>query len=334
MHHPDSRTVLFDHGACVIITVAICTLNRAESLRRTLRSLAEMSVPDDIVWEVVVVNNDCTDDTDTVIKAFADGQLPIRREFEPRRGLSLARNHAVDAAKGDYIAWIDDDVIVDPGWLTAYADAFHRWPEAAVFGGPITPRFIPPLPKWFADAEPYLSGRVFARRDVNKEGEILLAERRIPYGPNFALRAIEQRAFRYDLELGPGPGRRRRAEETDVILRVLGAGASGRWVPGARVEHWSQPNQQTMEYVQDWFKTLGEAEAVIEARQVAVGPLWFGAPRWLWRRLIAGWAGYLFHRVFSPPRAWVPYMAIRITALGAIQQWRSLGDPARGDQKS
>jgi len=235
----------------VIITVAICTLNRAESLGRTLTSLAEMSVPDGLVWEVVVVNNNCTDDTDAVIESFADGRLPIRREFQQQRGLSLARNRAVDTAKGDYIAWIDDDVIVEPDWLAAYADAFARWPEAAVFGGPITPRFIPPLPKWFEEAEPYLSGRVFARRDVDEEGEILLAERRIPYGPNFALRAIEQRAFRFDLELGPGPGRRRRAEETDVILRVLGSGATGRWVPGAKVEHWSQPNQQTMEYVKD-----------------------------------------------------------------------------------
>jgi glycosyltransferase involved in cell wall biosynthesis len=318
----------------VIITVAICTLNRAESLGRTLQSLAEMRVPDGLVWEVVVVNNDCTDDTDAVIESFADGRLPIRREFQQQRGLSLARNRAVDTAKGDYIAWIDDDVIVEPGWLGAYADAFLRWPEAAVFGGPITPRFVPPLPKWFAEAEPYLSGRVFARRDVDEEAEILLAERRIPYGPNFALRAIEQRAFLYDLELGPGPGRRRRAEETDVILRVLGSGATGRWVPGAQVEHWSQPNQETLEYVKDWFKTLGEAEAVIEARQATVGPLWFGAPRWLWRRLITGWAGYLFYRVFSTPRAWVPYMAIRITASGAIQQWRSLGGHARIDPKS
>jgi glycosyltransferase involved in cell wall biosynthesis len=167
----------------VIIIVAICTLNRDESPRRTLRSLAEMNVPDDLVWEVVVVNNNCTDDTDMVIEAFADGQLPIRRGFQPRRGLSLARNRAVDRAKGDYIAWIDDDVIVEPGQLAAYADSFRRWSEAAIFVGPITPQFIPPLPKWFADAEPYLSGRVFARRDVDKEGEILLAEERIPYGP-------------------------------------------------------------------------------------------------------------------------------------------------------
>ena len=66
----------------MLITVAICTLNRAESLRRTLKSLAAMQVPDDLDWEVVVVNNGCTDHTDDVIEAFAD-RLPIRREIRP-----------------------------------------------------------------------------------------------------------------------------------------------------------------------------------------------------------------------------------------------------------
>src|ERR1700676_2670539 len=74
----------------VRVTVATCTLNRAESLRRTLTSLAGMTVPNDLIWEVVVVNNNCTDDTDTVIATFAD-RLPIRREIELRRGLAYAR---------------------------------------------------------------------------------------------------------------------------------------------------------------------------------------------------------------------------------------------------
>lgn len=307
----------------VCVTVVICTLNRAESLRRALNSLSEMYVPNGLVWEVVVVNNDCTDHTDTVVAAFAD-RLPIRREFEATRGLSTARNRGVASAKGDYIAWIDDDVVVEPGWLASYADAFRRWPEAAVFGGPIAPRYVPPLPEWFVDAEPYLGAWLFCRRDVAEEDEILLSEKRIPYGPNFVLRATEQRAFLYDPELGHGEGRRRRGEETDVIRQILETGAVGRWVPGAQVEHWSQPSQQTLEYVKDWFSTLGEAEAVIGARQVSKGPFWFGAPRWLWRQFITGWIGYLLHRGLSPPRAWVPYLATRTSASSAISYWRSL----------
>lgn len=82
-------------------TIAICTLNHAESLRRTLQSFVAMQLPGDLTWEILVVNNNCTDHTDEVISAFAE-ELPIRREFELHHGLSRARNRAVEVAQGDY----------------------------------------------------------------------------------------------------------------------------------------------------------------------------------------------------------------------------------------
>jgi glycosyltransferase involved in cell wall biosynthesis len=99
-----------------------------------------MRVPGDFDWEVVIVNNNGTDHTDEVIAAFA-GRLPLRREFEPEPGHTRARNHAIDAAKGDYIIWTDDDVVVDPQWLAAYAEAFRRWPEAAKVSPAARPMF-------------------------------------------------------------------------------------------------------------------------------------------------------------------------------------------------
>src|SRR5437773_636743 len=98
-------------GTRMFLTIAICTFNRAESLRRTLRSLAALRVPDYVDWEIVVVNNNCTDHTEDVIAAFSD-RLPIRRELELQSGLSWARNRAVHTAQGNYIVWIDDDVVV------------------------------------------------------------------------------------------------------------------------------------------------------------------------------------------------------------------------------
>ena len=93
----------------MLVTVAICTLNRAESLRKTLASLVAMRLPEQMEWEVVVVDNGSTDHTDKVITDFAE-RLPIRREYEPQRGHTPARNRAVGAAKGEYIVWTDDDV--------------------------------------------------------------------------------------------------------------------------------------------------------------------------------------------------------------------------------
>jgi glycosyltransferase involved in cell wall biosynthesis len=84
----------------MFITIAICTFNRAESLRLTLDSLVAMQVPSDLTWEILIVNNNSTDHMDNVISEYVD-RLPVRREFEIRAGKSNALNRAIDVAKGD-----------------------------------------------------------------------------------------------------------------------------------------------------------------------------------------------------------------------------------------
>ncbi len=138
------------------ITIAICTWNRAYLLSNTFAQMHKMLIPHGLKWELLVVNNNCTDHTDEVIASFS-AKLPIRRIFEPTPGLSNARNAAVRAATGDYIIWTDDDVLVNEFWLSAYAEAFQRWPDAAVFGGPVTPWFADTPPKWITEAWPLVA---------------------------------------------------------------------------------------------------------------------------------------------------------------------------------
>lgn len=75
------------------LTVAICTWNRAALLDWTLARMRELRIPDGVEWELLIVNNNCTDQTDAVIARHA-GVLPIRRIFEVNPGLSNARNRA------------------------------------------------------------------------------------------------------------------------------------------------------------------------------------------------------------------------------------------------
>ena len=90
------------------ITVAVCTWNRAQLLEKTLERMTQLRQPERADWELLVVNNNCTDTTDAVIAAFA-ARLPIRRVWQPVPGLSNARNAAVEHAAGDYIIWTDDE---------------------------------------------------------------------------------------------------------------------------------------------------------------------------------------------------------------------------------
>src|SRR5688572_32298959 len=96
-------------------TIAICTWNRSDLLEKTLVHMQQLAVPAGVSWEIVVVNNRCTDNTDEILAKYI-GALPLRRVFEDKQGQSHARNAAAVAARGDLIIWTDDDVLVDAQW--------------------------------------------------------------------------------------------------------------------------------------------------------------------------------------------------------------------------
>jgi glycosyltransferase involved in cell wall biosynthesis len=306
----------------MFITVGICTFNRAESLRRTLNSLVAMRVPNDLAWEVVIINNNSTDCTDDVIAEYI-GRLPVRRELELRPGKSNALNRAIDVAKGDYIVWTDDDVVVDAGWLTAYAEAFRRWPEATVFGGRIVPRYETPVEKWVIESEAVLGG-AYAIRDFGDQVYPLSAEDEdhYPYGGNWAIRATEQRVFRYDPELGPVANRYRTHEEYDVIRRVLRSGAIGYWMPDAMVEHNIGRRKQTVRYIAAYYEGWGETLALRNAAATAAAPFWFGIPRRIWPRLLVWWVLYRCCRLVSPAPVWVKYLKAYSYNKGMFRYWQ------------
>jgi GT2 family glycosyltransferase len=248
--------------------------------------------------------------------------LPVRGEFESRGGKSNALNRAIDVAKGDYIVWIDDDVLVDPGLLTAYAAAFRRWPEAAVFGGRIKPKYEAPVEKWVLESEAMLGGP-YAIRDFGDQVLSLSAddEDHFPYGANWAVRTIEQRAFRYDPELGPAPNKARYQEDIEVVQRLLRSGATGYWIPDAMVEHRIGRARQTVRYIADYYERWGETLAFRNAATTAVAPFWFGIPRRIWPRLLGGWVRYRVCRLVASAPVWVNYLERYSWNKGMFRYW-------------
>ena len=283
------------------VSIAICTRNRASSLRRTLARIAEIEVPSTITYEIVVVDNGSSDGTAEAVRTF-EGRLPLRRVLEPSPGISNARNRAVREIRGSYIVWTDDDVLVDRNWLAAYVRAFNEWPEAAVFGGPIEPLFEAPKPDWLERnwdelAECYAI--VHAPEAVAVEPEAP------PFGANFAITAATQRAVRYDETIGRKPGRLAGGEETDVIRRVLSGGRSGRWVPDARVFHVIPKTRMTIDFLRDHFIGQGELWGINSPDpSVRLGKY----PRWILPRLFAAEARFRLKRLLGR-RDWLPDLA-------------------------
>ena len=98
-----------------------------------------------------------------------------------------------------------------------------------------------------------------------------------PFGANWAVRAAEQHAFRYDPKLGPVPNRVRNHEETDLIHRLLASGATGYWIPEAMVEHCIGRDRQTVRYIAAYYESWGETLAFRTAAATAAQPFWLAS---------------------------------------------------------
>ena len=244
------------------VTVAICTRNRAAQLRRALESVCGLIVPKGATWEVIVVDNGSSDETPKILQDFA-ARLPLRRLFEPEPGVSRSRNCALEAAQGRYVCWTDDDVLLSPHWLAAYLEAFKRHPDAVLFGGPLEPLLEDPVRPLFERGKDQwpLAGPFAARSPGAAVRPLSLKDCDVPYGANLAVRVAEHRRYLFDERLGPSPFFNRLADEIDVIYRMMKHGATGWWVPDARVLHLIPPERQTLGYLVYYYRRIGETVA-------------------------------------------------------------------------
>jgi glycosyltransferase involved in cell wall biosynthesis len=119
----------------MFISVLICTCNRADSLRQILDSLFCPTNLQSMKWETVVVDNDSSDDTVKVCQDFGE-RFPehFRSLVEKRHGKSIALNTAIGAAKGDVLAFTDDDMLLAPDYIQGIRTVFTLYPIDAAQG--------------------------------------------------------------------------------------------------------------------------------------------------------------------------------------------------------
>ncbi len=122
-------------GNAMNVTVVLCTYNRCESLAKALESVAGSVAPSSMHWDVQVVDNNSRDETREVVERFCH-RFPGRFNyvFEPKQGKSYALNTGIGKASGDLIAFMDDDVEVDPLWLYNLTAPLNRGEWAGAGG--------------------------------------------------------------------------------------------------------------------------------------------------------------------------------------------------------
>ena len=132
------------------LSVVICTFNRADLLRECLQSLVEQTLAKER-YEILVVDNNSTDNTRDLVTSLSQRHSHIRYLFEENQGLSFARNRGWSEAKEELVAYLDDDATAAPDWCERIVTAFSCVSPAPVaVGGPILPRLRCNPPWWFS----------------------------------------------------------------------------------------------------------------------------------------------------------------------------------------
>jgi GT2 family glycosyltransferase len=195
------------------VSVVVPTRGRAAYLEVTLDSLLSHSAG--IEHEILVVDD--------------GGGVPqragIRYLVHPeRRGLNAARNAGIRESRAPLIAFVDDDVLVPPGWLAALVEGAQRHPEAEAFGGPIRPRFEGRAPRGCGREDPPITTLDLGPAD--RETDFV-------WGANFAVRrgAIE-RIGPFDEAIVLPHG-----DEEDWLERLRAAGGRIVYLAAAGLEH-------------------------------------------------------------------------------------------------
>jgi hypothetical protein len=260
------------------VSVVIATFRRGELLERTLSSLVTLRRPD-LLDEVIVVDNADEDVVRKIVSA-ASARLPLRLLTEPTPGKNRALNRAVPIARGDLVAFTDDDVIVDPDWLVALSEGSARWPQANVFGGRI-------LPRWPTGGGPTFTHPFFRHAYAIADwdcGEGYYSAGRV-FGGNMAIRrSVFAAGWTFAADVGPaGTAEYLPGSETEMTARLERAGSRAVYLPEALVFHGIRPEQLESSWLRARAFRKGRADLYRHPRANTV--LIAGVALSIWRDL-------------------------------------------------
>ncbi|MGE0449364.1 MAG: glycosyltransferase family 2 protein [Vicinamibacterales bacterium] len=230
------------------VTVVVSTFNRATPLERALAALAEQtrSTPP---FDVIVVDNNSNDGTPQVVERFQRRFERVRYVFEPRQGLSYARNAGIAAATAPIVAFTDDDVCVGSTWVSSVHQALSAHPDIAGAGGRTLPLWPFPPPPWLT-TEHWVGP--LALQDYGTASFIVDAKRPICLaGANLAFRkSVFSRVGLFDTAFV-------RAQDTEFLLRMYRAGERALYVPDMLVQAPVDPERMTKAYHRRWHLNIG-----------------------------------------------------------------------------
>ena len=231
-----------------LISIVLCTYNNADSLAITLNQLANIIHEGQNLVEVIVVNNNSPDHTELIAQNYAEKYPAFHYHFEPKQGLSHARNTGLEKARGEYVLFTDDDADIPPFWVSEYIRTINKHFPDCLYSK-ISIIWDKPKPWWFMPE--YTP--CFVGLDYGDEELSITDIHHEFYGKNFCVRKsllIELGGF--DPNLGRQGTKLAAGEETLLYRRMVWAEKKVIYFPSAGVGH----RLKEREYSSDNIKKL------------------------------------------------------------------------------
>lgn len=241
-----------------MLTVIICTYNRAKYIGPLLESLAANTLPKS-EYEILLVDNNCQDNTHEVCEQFAamHSDINFRYVVETEQGLSAARNCGILHAKGDIIVYVDDDALVDSTYLQSYADYFALHPDVMALGGPVEPLYETAEPAWFT---PYTKALITAWVNYG-EAPRTYPHGRYPSGGNAAYRKIVfDQVGIFNTALGRKGQLLLASEEKDIFDKMFSLGMKVLYIPEPVLHHCIPQAKLEDDYFNRLTLQIGKSE--------------------------------------------------------------------------
>ena len=260
------------------LDIVVPTYNRSDLLRRTIQSVQRAEKPRDLLVKLIVVDNNCTDGTEQLVKAMSlDSPVPIVWVRETSQGLSSARNGGIAAGKGELIGFIDDDEEIQRNWLMVVEREFGD-PDVGFIGGSCVPRWGAAPPDWLPRTMPAVIGVVEAQPrspyDAKFPGILM--------GGNAVLRrSVFEHVGGYDVRLGRTKKGLLSMEDDEFYQRLLSARIKGVHAPDLVIEHFIPPVRLTKKYHRSWCFWHAVTEGSLFLRKPRPVVRLFGIPRYL-----------------------------------------------------
>jgi len=276
-------------------TVLICSFNRAADLARALARALAQETGGRFTYEVLVVDNNSTDDTREVVETFITaGHSNLRYLFEGRQGRCHALALGISEARGRVYALSDDDVVVGPDWLRTIVDTFGTRPDISFIGGKVLPLWADRPPAWLTSRHwSAIALSDYGERElvVDRDNQICLLAGAFRTG---AVRAVGG----YRGGLGVSKDKIGGTEDVDLFARLYRSGHRGLYVPSLVIHHQVTANRTTKAYHRRWHIGHGRFYAVMRADEIEVGShRLFGVPAHLYRQAAGDALQWLAHAV-------------------------------------